>query len=219
MVVALAILSAAPGALAEDPLNEPVCVLNECVGAGECIENSCVPRGCEPAGRCSAEAGPNRVACATNVTIDGRTCALYAGAAFERDAVVRADASAAVSNGSVHAEHLDNTWVSPGADVSLGVAGHDLGRFFVYAYRSDILTEGPRGGPYGRLAPSEHHTWTEFGVVAGHAGGPTGGGDVIVGVELLDLVPEGCFVRFSAEDSPEVSCPRVPVYLPLLVLV
>ena len=211
----IVLIAFAPFAGAVDPFHDQVCLTVElCYGAGTCVTDvGCVPRGCEPLASCSGEIGPDGSACAVNATIDGRTCASHIGLGADTGQGSRLGARVQLSNGSVEANKLDNTWIAPGVEGELGVAGFDFGGYHVYLYRSDILTEGPRGGPYGQLAPSENHTWTEIGVVAGHHGGPFFGEDIVVAVELLDLMPESCWIRAPSGALPEFACPSLaPLY-------
>lgn len=221
LVILVAALNA-PSAVASDPFYEQVCVTEDtCYGAGSCFDATaayvCVPRGCSVGISCTAEIGPDSTQCAFNTTIDGRTCAVYVG--FGVDGTDNNVAFAAqVSNGSVEASPLENTWLSPGVESRVMLAGADFGHFYAQAYRSDIVTEGPRGGVFGRLSPSANHTWTQIGVGAGHHGGPAFGEDLVVVVELMDMMPEGCWVRSPTNALPEIDCPRMgPVYslLPL----
>jgi len=214
--VTLAALCAPPAA-ATDPLYEQVCVTdNMCYGAGTCVEVACVPRGC-PTISCRLEVGPDSTACATNVTIDGRTCAFHFGAGTDGPSN-SFGVTAQSSNGSVRGGNLENTWISPGLEAHADVAGLNLGQFYAEAYRSDIQTEGPRGGPFGTLEPSQNHTWTQIGVAAGHHGGPAFGEDVVIVLELLDMMPESCFLRSPSGAFPGVECPSFGRYYPSMAL-
>lgn len=217
LLIGLVATLCAPTVAASDPFYEEVCPTSDvCVGAGMCVDAmlayTCIPRGCSIGISCYAEVGPDSAECAFNTTIDGQTCSVHV--AFGMD-TADSDMSVAaqLSNGSVSSTPLENTWVSPGAESRLKVLGLDFGSAYAYAYRSDIQTEGPRGGPFGLLSPAQHHTWTEVGVAAGHHGGPAFGEDVVVAVELMDFMPEGCWLRSPSGAVPEVECPRLgPIY-------
>lgn len=173
-----------------------------------CTPVGCTPRSCEPAMDCRIDVEPAGAKCAMNVSISGRTCttvvAVRASRASEGTAV---GASFELSDGTVSGVNLPNTWVSPSANVEGSAGGVDLGRNSIGAYRSDILTEGPRGGPFGEVAPSRNHTWTEVGVFAYHDS-TTAREGILVAVWFLDLMPEGCFVRTQSgvQDTP---CPSL----------
>lgn len=206
-----------PTAAASDTFFEERCVNSDlCAGAGTCLDAvlayACIPRGCPPGVSCYAEVAPESAECASNTTIDGQTCSVHV--AFGVDAA-DSDLSFVVqlSNGSVSSAPLENSWISPGVESRLKVIGLDFGSAYAYAYRSDIRTEGPRGGPFGMLSPAPHHTWTQIGVAAGHRGGPAFGEDVVVAIELMDFMPEGCWVRSPGGAVPEFECPRLgPIY-------
>lgn len=216
VLIVLVLLSAAPLAGAIDPFRDQLCVNQEaCYGAGSCVADAgCVPRGCEPLASCSGEIGPDSTSCAFNATISGATCASHLGVALGGAEGTRLAARATASNGSVDAHKLENTWSAPGAEAELALAGLDFGGLYVYLYRSDILTEGPRGGLYGQVAPSANHTWTQIGVTGGHYGGPLSGEDFAIAVELLDLMPESCWVRSPSGVAPELACPSLAPYYP-----
>lgn len=215
----------APFAAATDPFGDEICFDEDsCVGAGSCYDPLCVPQHCQPIVDCRGEVGPDAVGCAVNTTIDGRTCQAYAGIGVQDErhlalplwgdaSGTSVGAAVAVTNGSVYAQNLPNTWLSPSAQVEANALGLDLGTFSAGAYRSDIVTEGPRGGIYGEIAPSPDHTWTELAFFVRHDGGPAGTSEgIVVAIWLLDLMPDGCFVRGLGVDD-DVRCPRVPQFI------
>ncbi|HET6405163.1 MAG TPA: hypothetical protein VFH78_10985 [Candidatus Thermoplasmatota archaeon] len=211
-ILVIVALLAVPSAAAVDPLHEQLCVQEGmCAGAGTCTPAACLPRGCVVAS-CSSELGPDGAECGFNEAIDGRTCAVHVGGEVGRGSPTRAGAYVHVTNGSVDAQELHNAWLTPGAEGHASVAGADLGYVYAVVYRSDIQTEGPRGGPFARFQPSPHHTWTEVGVAAGHHGGPGFGEDVVVALILLDHAPESCFVRSPSGALPGVECPSFGRY-------
>lgn len=211
----------APLASAGDPFREQTCVdETHCYGAGTCVDAVCVPRSCQPATSCRAEVGPGATTCVTNLTIQGQTCQTFVGLGARDQRQVSlpgfGDASgtrvwfaAQTTDGHVDAHNLPNSWLAPGVEAEVEALGLDLGGVSVGVYRSEIVDEGPRGGPYGQISPSDNHTWSEIGVGVRHAGGPLGGEDVVVALWLLDLVPDGCFVRSPHSTLPEAECPRL----------
>lgn len=204
MLAFIVAATSAPGASASDPFYDPLCVGEACAGAGTCVlDVGCAPRGCDVAVSCRGAVGPVGDECAVNETIDGRTCAVYAGVDMDAGGGTRVGFMIEASEGSVEAFNLFNSWAAPGAEADASILGTEVGRAFVYVYRSDISTEGPRGGPVGTIAPYENHTWTQIGVAGGLDGGP----DVLVGIVLLDFAPEGCFVRSPSASAPGVECP------------
>lgn len=219
LVLFVLLALAAPSAVAADPFRDAVCVTGStCVGAGTCTPAACVPRSCEPVVDCYGSAGDASV-CSVNVSIDGETCQTEVAVGAQRDGLHAADGvdvdgsgalvAVTVTDGSVEAYNLQNVWITPAAELGLDVAGVDAGYTTVGVYRSDIDTEGPRGGPYGMIAPSSEHTWTQLSVVASNSGGEGGTQDVQVSLWLLDYVPEGCHVRSPSGRGVELACPRV----------
>ncbi|HVM44692.1 MAG TPA: hypothetical protein VM582_02060, partial [Candidatus Thermoplasmatota archaeon] len=192
--IAIAVAAVAPTAGAYDPFNEPLCVEGRCVNViGTCIAGVCL-RSCAPAASCRAQVGPDSAWCAVNTSIDGRTCAIQVGAQASRAGVGAAAASVQWSNGSVRASNLENTWFSPGVEASADAAGVDAGTLSAGAYRSDILTEGPRSGPYSRVSPSQNHSWTQIVVIAAYHNGALSQ-EAVASLTFLDYMPEGCQVR------------------------
>lgn len=219
LLFVVSLVLAAPLAAAGDPFRDPVCISStSCFGPGTCSMAGCVPQSCEPALDCRGEVG-NLGGCAVNMSIDGRTCQVALVLDAQRDGVVLADAasvdsssallSVTLTNGSVDEYNLENVWITPTAEAGLVVAGVDTGYSSIGVYRSDITTEGPRGGPFGMIAPSSEHTWTQISLVAGNSGGAGGTQDVQVSVWLLDMMLDGCHVRSPSGRGLEVTCPRV----------
>lgn len=208
----------APTAQADDPFYDEFCVgVVVCAGAGTCVDaqvaHACVPRGCSaPSVSCEAAMEPNDAQCAFNTSIGGKTCSAYVG--LEVDAPGSSVGFAVqASNGSVTSSPLENTWTSPGIEAYGTVLGVELGHVYAHAYRSDVVTEGPRGGPVGMVSPAPHHAWTEIGVSAGHHGGELPSEGIIVAVELMDFMPEGCWLRTMSGSAPDVECPSLaPLY-------
>lgn len=220
LVFLILLALAAPTAVAADPFHEPVCVSTAtCVGAGTCVSSAaCLPRGCEPAADCSASAGDMSV-CSVNVSIDGETCQTAVALDAHRDGHHVTDGvdvagsglvlAVTLTDGSVDGYNLQNVWITPAVEAGLVVAGMDAGYTAIGAYRSDIDTEGPRGGPYGLVAPGYEHTWTQLSVVATNSGGDAGPQDIQVSVWLLDYAPDGCHVRSPSGRGVDLACPRV----------
>lgn len=217
-MVALMLL-AMPPAAAEDPLNEPVCdEAVGCVGVGACAASVCIPRVCDPSVECGSDLAGARSVCADNASIDGVTCSTSVGANLgtrrQTSAPVvgevgenRVGVALVATDGHVFASHLPNAWIAPGVEAHGAVAGRDLGRTSAGAYRSDIQTDGT-----GRLPDTEvtsaGHQFSTLALQARHDGGPAGDAQLVVGLVLLDLAPEGCFARAS-HGIREVTCPRV----------
>lgn len=193
-VLALVVLAAAtPSADATDPLLEPACLdAGVCAGAGMCVlDVGCVPRSCQPLLHCRSEVTLDGQDCEVNLTIDGRTCQTYAGFGYRTsEPGNHGFVGVTLSNGSVDAFNLPNTWVSPALDANLAVADKDPGAVSLGAYRSDIEHEDER--------------WAETGVFVRHLSGPVGGTYLTIGVWTLDSMPEHCYARSSAGD---VECP------------
>lgn len=194
LLICAAIL-AAPLAAAGQPL--PVDEL--CLPAGL----PCSPRSCEPAIDCRFDVDPAVASCAVNMTIAGRTCQTTIGAGGDADAAdTGAYAGAELSNGSVSALNLRNSWLTPTVHVDGRVAGTDLGHTSVGAYKSDILTED--------------HAWFEVGLFVRHDSDAAREG-VLFAFWFLDTTPDGCFVR-TQSGLEDVQCPslRPGNYVPLL---
>ena len=221
----IAILLATPLAAAQDPF-QPVCEGSACVGFNGCVPldvpgvpglGACVPPACYPLAQCRGQVSDGAAFCAVNATIDGRTCDTTFGVGFETEGVdvprlgpvegSRAWVGFGVTNGSVQQFNLQNAWTAPTAEVDASVMGVDLGRTTVGVYFTEIQTEGPRGGPYGAVAPSQSHTWTQVSIVAHNSGGMGGSEDVQVSVWFLDYMPDGCHVRSPSGEGPEAACP------------
>lgn len=176
-----------------------------------CTPVGCTPRSCEPVMDCRLDVAPTVAQCAVNISISGRTCTTVLGVGASRPHEgTQAAANVELSDGRVDRHNLPNSWLSPSANVGASVAGTDLGSTSIGVYRSEILTEGPRGGPFGEVAPSMNHTWSEVSVFAYHEG-PAGREGVRVVLWFLDMMPEGCFVRTQSGvlDAP---CPAMAGY-------
>lgn len=202
------ILLAAPLAVADDPFRDQVCPDTEsCVGPGMCTEWGCVPRSCQPLVYCRSVLTSTQE-CEVNLTIDGETCQLVAGlGARSNDHRNEFWVAASLTNGNVDAFNLPNTWITPAIEASASVAGVETGDVSVGVYRSDILTEGPRGGVLGAVSPSPEHQWTHLAFEIHQGDGATAGNDIVVGIYFLDSAPDGCYARSSASTVPLFECP------------
>lgn len=217
------VLGAVPAASAGDPFRERICDRDlGCVGPIMCVPNvACTPHPCHPGVDgvgCSATLAGSSQDCSINATYHGRTCqsTLHAGIGSDRPVRVPfvGDATGTsalvgveVSNGSVDEHNLPNTWLAPGAFVDTRVAGQETGETSVGLYRSDITLDGAGTGPSTRLFPNANHTFSEFGARVRHDNGATGPVDATAAVLLLDLRPEGCFVRSASGTVADYRCP------------
>lgn len=200
-----------PTALGDDPFSDKQCPrAGQCIGPGTCTDFGCIPRGCTETVKCRG-AMNSTAECAMNVTIQGQTCQILAAAGLHSggdDIWV----SAATSDGNVDAFNLPNTWSSSSVDAHAQVGALSTGDVTLTVYRSTILSPGPRGGPLALVADDPNHEWRTFAINAHKGTGTTSGEDVIVGLILLDSVPEGCYVRTGQSSAFE--CPRVSRSLP-----
>lgn len=217
LVVAL-ILLAVPVGAAQDPVNEPVCdEAIGCVGVGTCVETVCLPRVCDPNVECASDIGGSRSECAENVTIDGTTCSTSVGAAFgtrrQTSVPVVGDVgengvafAVVATDGHVFAQNLPNTWIAPAVESDGTLAGRRLGSTSVGLYRSDITVDGQGPLPQTPLTPG--HQFSQIALEARNDGGPAGSHEIVIGLILLDLVPESCFARSTTGAIEDVTCPR-----------
>lgn len=220
-LVLVMLVLAAPTALARDPLREPTCVGPEgalCVGPSTCTDVGCVPPACQPAAQCYSDVS-GAESCAINLTIDGQTCqSVVAASVSHRGAgavgPTRASGAATLTGGNVNRFNLVNSWVTPGAETDLMVAGVGIGQLSAGVYRSEIHTDGQRGGVLGMVEPSHHQTWTQIALVARFSPSSGGHEDLQVAVWFLDYMPNGCHMRSPSGSSPEVECPRLHEFLP-----
>lgn len=214
----LAVLVAmAPFAVAADPLSEPVCAEETCVGAGTCVTDvGCVPRNCGPALECRSRLDTG-AQCAENATIDGRTCqVLVSGEArspLQAEAPLvgavsgpHAMAAIALAEGEVNLQDLPNTWVSPAVEAHVAAPLVDVGYLSVGAYRSDIRGEGAPN-PLAQALHGDEHSFEQVLLVVYHDG-PFGPRSIAAGVILVDQLPESCFVRSGSGTFEDVTCPR-----------
>lgn len=206
-----------PFAGASDPFAPRVCdAAAGCVGPGACVPGVfCQATVCDPALECEGSLVAE-TQCGANETSVGETCQRRVGfgAAVGRSlsapvvgAVQPVPVGAAVvlTDGNVTGRDLPNAWLSHSAHVSAPVAGDTS----LTVYRSVITVDGARDDVDTFLFPEADHTFSELGVAARHSSGTLGRADVVVGLVLLDLKPEGCFLRSSTGFGPVFECPRV----------
>lgn len=218
LAMGLALLLA-PFALASDPFAPRVCdAALGCVGPGPCVADVyCQATLCDPALECKGSFDAD-LTCGTNATYAGETCQrrVTVGGAAGRSATVPVvgetrpapvGAGVVLTDGNVTGRNLPNAWLSHAAYVSLPGAGETS----VTVYRSVIGVDGSPDDVDLFLFPQEDHTFTEVGLAVRHGSPGAGRADLVVGLVLLDLAPEGCFVRSSTGFGPDYSCPRLRV--------
>lgn len=214
----LALVLAVPFASASDPLNEPVCDETlGCFGAGACVADvTCVPPLCNPNLRCTSEVSGTGSGCSVNETIDGETCATYValGGGTDRHTTVPGVGNVgtnglmlvvSTSEGHVSASNLPNTWIAPGAELSASAADGEPATTGVGVYRSDVDVEGDSGLP-ATPATSPRHRYTQVALDVHHRSAVAGEQGIVVGIVLLDLAPEGCFVRSPGATVKDTTC-------------
>lgn len=193
----------APQAVAQDPLRDEVCdtTLDVCAGAGSCtsLVVVCVPRSCQPVFHCRSQTEFTSE-CAMNTTIEGETCQVVLGAGVRTNTPNHeASVRVALTNGTVDAFNLPNTWVAPSVETSLSSGAVDAGDIVLGLYSTQIVT-----------ADGQEHQWSHVGVVVYHGAGIAGPSQSArVGLYLLDSMPEGCYARLNAVASASGDCPRV----------
>lgn len=210
------LLLLAPFAGASDPFAPRVCdAAVGCVGPGACVTGVfCQATVCDPALECEGVLLAD-LTCGTNASYVGETCQrrVVVGAAAGRTGSapvvgetrpVPVGAGVVLTDGNVTGQNLPNAWLSHSAFVAAPGAGESS----VSVYRSVISVDGSREDVDAFLFPEEDHTFSEVGFTVRHRSEAVGTADVTVGFVLLDLYPEGCFVRSSTGFGPNYDCPR-----------
>jgi hypothetical protein len=211
LTVLFGIFLAMPSASADDPFLEEQCpVSGICAGPGTCTPVACVPRSCQPAAHCRSEVS-SASECAINLTIQGETCQLLLGLDVRSNQGQEAWIGASLTSGHVDAFNLRNTWIVPSAEFTLSSGDLNVGDIGAGVYASRIFTQG-EPGPVGMLAGASEHEYDHVAVVIHTGQGITSGETVLVGIYLLDFVPEGCYARTTT--SSVLDCRDLTATLP-----
>lgn len=219
----LAVVLTAPVGASTDLLHPAVCdPAIGCVAPQVCVSGlHCPASPCDPALQCEAHLFAQPSSCVVNATIDGSTCTTTLGfLVFAQRAVsvpvfgtvgaTSVDGEAALVQGEVQSFNLPNAWVTPVAWTDVWVGGVPMGQTSAGVYRSDIVVPGRPRVPE---VMGDQHVYSQTSVEVRHSGGQAGDVELVVGVVQLDHVPDGCFVRSSAQR--DASCPRISQLLPV----